>query len=177
MATISLAEPISLGEGRSIRPPADWVVSGRVANDPLRVQPSSRVLFIPPDNENATISWRFVDWLVGKPLFDEFRNLLDVATRLTVEDLAVFHPALIRILPENITQASVVRLPEAGTVLALDYQVTGSGWAGHLIYAPSPEVEGEIQLLSYEGLELPYLKHLQVAMASLASFIDERLQQ
>src|SRR5262249_40107282 len=105
-----------------------------------------------------------------------FRVLLDVASRLKIEDLAVFHPALIRILPENITQAGVVRMPGAGTVLALNYQVMESGWAGNLIYAPSPEVEGEIQLLSYEGLELPYRKHLEVAMASLASFIDERLQ-
>jgi len=176
MASISLAEPISLGEGRSIRPPAGWTVSGRVADDPLRLQPGSRVLFIPPDNENATISWRFVDWLVGKPLFDDFRILLDVAASGKLEDMAVFYPALIRILPEYITQAGVVRLPGAGTVLALNYQATESGWAGRLIYAPSPEVEGEIQLLSYEGLELPYRKYLEVAMASLASFIDERLR-
>ena len=36
---------------------------------------------------------------------------------------------------------------------------------------------GELQLLSYEGLELQYLRHFEEAMASIKTFRDERLAE
>jgi hypothetical protein len=175
MTAITLASPIALGKGRSLKPPQGWVVKGLVADDPLRLQPSSRLLIEPPD-AGASISWRIASWLVGKPHeIADFELLLDSEHQLSEHEIAGLYPHLLRILPENVQQCSVRNLPECGRVLEVTYLLEEHGWAGHVIYAPTLEVEGEIQLLSYEGRELAYLMHFEEAMASMSTFQDERL--
>src|SRR5215470_11421532 len=102
-----LGEPLDLGGGRSIRPPQGWIVSGRVAEDPLRVQPGSRVVIAPNDGSQVSILWRAATWLVGKPSSQQFTFLLDIPRELFREQLEPLYPDLIRIALENITEARV----------------------------------------------------------------------
>jgi hypothetical protein len=174
MATL-LGQPVSLGEGRSICPPSGWKASGVIADNPLRLQPGSRVVLYPEENPQASIAWRIESWLVGHPQADDFAMLLDhegTPARFDLEDLA---PLLIRVSLRTLTEARVVRHPGAGNVLALTYLDEESGWAGHVLYAPTLQIAGEVQILSYEGLQLPYLTYLEVAMASMNSFRDVHL--
>jgi hypothetical protein len=175
MRASNSVETVILGTGRSIQPPPGWEMSGRVADDPLRLQPGSRVSFRPGSDEHLNLSWSQVSWLVGKPEADYFRMLLDRERKLSGEDLEPLYPVLIRFLLTNVTDASVVTLPGAGRALSVNYLLKDAGMAGQVNYLPSAEIPGEVQILSYEGKELPYLTYFEAAMNSLASFRDETL--
>jgi hypothetical protein len=175
MPAVTLATPISLGAGRSLKPPMGWSIKGLIADDPLRLQPSSRVVIEPPDG-GASISWRMASWLVGKPYeVADFDMTLEYEHKLETEDIIALYPHLLRVLPENVSEARVINLPECGLILSITYLLQDQGWAGHVIYAPTLEVAGEIQILSYEGNELAYLMHFEEAMASMMTLHDDRL--
>ncbi|HEY9871232.1 MAG TPA: hypothetical protein V6D08_18875 [Candidatus Obscuribacterales bacterium] len=174
MATL-LGQPISLGEGRSICPPSGWKASGVIADNPLRLQPGSRVVLYPEEDPEASIAWRIESWLVGHPQADDFAMLLDHEGTPGRSDLESLSPSLIRLNLRSLTEARVVRHRGAGNVLALTYLDDDSGWAGYVLYAPTLQIAGEVQILSYEGLQVPYLSYLEPAMASINSFRDGRL--
>lgn len=175
MRASNSVDPVVLGTGRSIQPPPGWQMSGRVADDPLRLQPGSRITFRPGADEHLNLSWSQVSWLVGKPEAEYFRMLLDTERKLTSEDLEPLYPVLIRFLLSNVTDARVVTLPGAGRALSVNYLLKDAGLVGQVNYLPTGEIPGEVQLLSYEGKELPYLTYFEAAMNSLATFRDERL--
>lgn len=176
MSAVTLAAPIELGDGRSLRPPDGWGVKGVVADDPHRLQPNSRLVIEPPDG-GASISWRVASWLVGKPdRFSDFEMVLDLEHVLDRDEIESLYPHVLRVLPENVREAKVHKMAGCGRVLSVTYLVEESGWAGHIVYMPSAEVEGELQLLSYEGKELAYLMHFEEALTSISSFVDERLR-
>jgi len=176
MSAFVLGDYVQLGEGRMIRPPQGWLVSGLVADNLLRLQPPSRVVFYPHERAGASLCWRRADWLIGKPASTVFLALLDLGGVLEKTDLEALVPDLIRLPLESINEGRIKILPGAGSVLAVTYLSTNSQWAGQVIYAPTHEVQGEVQLLSYEGEQVAYLSFLEPAMASIQSFRDLRLK-
>lgn len=170
-----LANPVELGEGRSIRPPLDWSVAMYQVDDPMHVEPPPRCVMTPPGKHFASLSWFTSAALVGKASADYFAYLLNKARILTVKELEPLYPILIRIPIANIVDMRINDHEGLGLVLAISYIDSETGSAGHAIYAPTSELPGEIQILTYEGLEHDYNSFWDQAKASINSFIDTYL--
>lgn len=166
-------DTVELDEGRTIRPPTGWQLVGAASSDPLSVQPDSRIIFQPGENAGASICWRTAKWLSKSALLDDFLMMLDTEHHLSSEELESLYPDLIKVPPETVSEARVMAYPGCGRVLAVTY--LSQGWAGHALYMPTGRHEGELQILSFEGTELPYLEHFEAALASMATFKDDVL--
>lgn len=171
--TAQEADTLELDEGRTIRPPAGWMVVGAASSDPLTIQPDSRVVFQPGEKAGASICWRTTKWLSKSALFDDFLMLLDTEHQLEADELGSLYPELLKVPPETVSEARVMRHPGCGRVLAVTY--LSQGWAGHALYMPTGRHKGELQILSFEGKELPYLEHFEAALASMNTFKDSVL--
>lgn len=169
-----LGSSVSLGGGRSIRPPQGWKADGFVTSDnPLWILPKSRLRWWPEDSdERLNLHWS----LSPTPLDQQtMQFLIAIINRgdgeVSQAELQKLAPQLIRIKLDAIKDARVVSESDAGAMLRIEYKYADDDETGIVLYSPTEMYErGEVQILGFEGPGPLFDQHKAVGERALNTF-------
>jgi hypothetical protein len=165
----SLSQEMHLSEYFALVPPADWAVSASFDNMPVRLLAYGKVLFRPPDGSEVFLKWQIANWLEGQPEFTTFLNLLLHEGKPTPDELNSLYSTLLRIPIDFVADYAVIDHPGLRRTLLIDYNYVDWSYKGRVMYTQSPTAPGDVQIVSYEGVEPAFSTYLIDALECLES--------
>jgi hypothetical protein len=162
-------DEMQLSEYFALVPPADWKFSASFDNLPVRLLAYGKVLFQPADGAEVYLKWQIANWLEGQPELTTFLDLLWYNGKPSASEMSGLYAALLRIPMDFVADYAVIEHAGLGRALLIDYNYTDWSYKGRVMYTQSPTNRGDVQIISYEGVEPAFSTHLIEALLCLDS--------